>query len=49
LATLGPETFNPYTEQPFEWNPEKGSIGFQPLTVFDSNPNKERVEARLRP
>ncbi|MDR3212792.1 MAG: hypothetical protein LBT71_02560, partial [Azoarcus sp.] len=24
LATLGPETFNPYTGKLFEWNPEKG-------------------------
>ncbi|MDR3324176.1 MAG: hypothetical protein LBS89_08240 [Zoogloeaceae bacterium] len=53
LATLGPETFNPYTEQPFEWNPEKGSIGFLPAAPDDGSArlwkDKERVEARLRP
>jgi hypothetical protein len=30
LARLGPETFNPYTGQPFEWNPETGTIAFMP-------------------
>ncbi|MDR3158483.1 MAG: hypothetical protein LBU11_05635 [Zoogloeaceae bacterium] len=43
LARLGPETFNPYTGQPFEWNPETGMIGFMP--AGDENP--KRVEVRL--
>jgi hypothetical protein len=52
LATLGPETFNPYTEQPFEWNPEKGSISFQPaesVIIGALWKDRERVEAPLRP
>jgi hypothetical protein len=45
LSALGPETFNPYTGQPFEWNPEQGTLGFQP-----GAPNvNRRVEIRLQP
>jgi hypothetical protein len=31
LATLGAETFNPYTGQPFEWNAERQTLGFRPM------------------
>jgi hypothetical protein len=43
LARLGQETFNPYTSQPFAWNPETGTISFMPTA--DENP--KRVEVRL--
>jgi hypothetical protein len=46
LARLGPETFNPYTEAPFDWNPEQGTLGFQP---GDSKNRETRVEVRLYP
>jgi hypothetical protein len=45
LARLGPETFNPYTGQPFDWNPEQGTIGFMPGN--DKKPSP--VEIRLFP
>jgi hypothetical protein len=45
LARLGPETFNPYTGQPFEWNPAEGTIGFMPGFIKD----RKRVEIRLSP
>jgi hypothetical protein len=43
LARLGPETFNPYTGQAFEWDPETGRIGFMPAA--DITP--EWVSVRL--
>ncbi|MDR3323673.1 MAG: hypothetical protein LBS89_05675, partial [Zoogloeaceae bacterium] len=46
LPTLGPETFNPYTDQPFEWNAEQSSIGFTPGAAGDK---KSRLEIRLSP
>jgi hypothetical protein len=45
LARLGPETFNPYTGQPFEWNPETETLGFTPA----AGKNPTRVEVRLFP
>jgi hypothetical protein len=45
LARLGPETFNPYTGQPFEWDPETASIGFMPAADKPS----EWVSVRLFP
>jgi hypothetical protein len=43
LARLGPETFNPYTGQPFEWDSETETLGFMPAA--DKDPT--RVEVRL--
>jgi hypothetical protein len=44
LARLGPETFNPYTGQPFAWNPERKTIGFMPAAARD---RKKWREVRL--
>jgi hypothetical protein len=44
LATLPPETFNPYTGKPFDFNAERGVIGFQPANKRDKD---KRVEIRL--
>jgi hypothetical protein len=41
LARLGPETFNPYTSQPFEWNPETKTLGFTPAA--EKTPKKVSV------
>jgi hypothetical protein len=44
LASLPPETFNPYTDAPFYWDAERGAIGFQPA----NSENKDKwVEIRL--
>jgi hypothetical protein len=43
LARFGPETFNPYTGQPFEWDPETGTIGF----MFTAEKPPEWVSVRL--
>jgi hypothetical protein len=46
LATLPPETFNPYTDAPFDWDGARGVIGFQPAA---SREKDKRVEIRLHP
>jgi hypothetical protein len=42
LASLPPETFNPYTGKPFDFDAERGVIGFQP-----AGHNDKRVEIHL--
>ncbi|MDR3054582.1 MAG: hypothetical protein LBU53_04175 [Zoogloeaceae bacterium] len=44
LASLPPETFNPYTEKPFDFDAERGVIGFQPAARQDKD---RRVEIHL--
>jgi hypothetical protein len=44
LAALPPETFNPYTDLPFDWDAQRGVLGFQPAS---GEYEKERVEIRL--
>jgi hypothetical protein len=44
LPTLGTETFNPYTEKPFEWNPEQQTLSFHPGHSRDSD---QPVSVRL--
>ncbi|MDR3054583.1 MAG: hypothetical protein LBU53_04180 [Zoogloeaceae bacterium] len=44
LASLPPETFNPYTGKPFDFDAERGVIGFQPAANRDKD---RRVEIHL--
>ena len=44
LASLPPETFNPYTEKPFDFDAERGVIGFQQINKRDKD---KRVEIHL--
>ncbi|MDR3054581.1 MAG: hypothetical protein LBU53_04170 [Zoogloeaceae bacterium] len=44
LASLPPETFNPYTGKPFDFDVERGVIGFRPAANRDKD---KRVEIRI--
>ncbi|MDR1887905.1 MAG: hypothetical protein LBQ81_00710 [Zoogloeaceae bacterium] len=44
LAALPPETFNPYTNKPFDFDAERGVLVFQPAARPDKD---KRVEIRL--
>jgi hypothetical protein len=44
LASLPPETFNPYTEKPFDFDAERGVLVFQPVARQDKD---KQVEIRL--
>ncbi|MDR3352653.1 MAG: hypothetical protein LBO00_06595 [Zoogloeaceae bacterium] len=44
LARLGPETFNPYTGQPFAWNPERKTIGFMSAAAKDQKWREVRLD-----
>ncbi|GHT92932.1 hypothetical protein AGMMS49545_11300 [Betaproteobacteria bacterium] len=44
LAALPPETFNPYTEKPFDFDAKRGALVFQPAAKRDKD---KRVEIRL--
>jgi hypothetical protein len=46
LARLGPETFNPYTGKPFEWDAARGVLRFQPVQKQDAD---KPLELRLSP
>jgi hypothetical protein len=44
LARLEPETFNPYTGQPFAWNPERNTIGFMPAAAREQKWREVRLD-----
>ncbi|MDR3324197.1 MAG: hypothetical protein LBS89_08350 [Zoogloeaceae bacterium] len=47
LPTLGAETFNPYTGQPFEFDSERKTLIFQPADPSWKRQNKPPLEVRL--